>query len=93
MDFSSRHMNEAPPAPETTSGPQGAHRAGGEDAAVMTRVRAEFAEMRGFSPTLGQAARLFDLSQAECRRVLDSLVEDGVLQVTPEGCYRLAAGE
>jgi hypothetical protein len=63
------------------------------DAAVAHRVRAEFAEMRGFCPTLPQAARLFNLSAAECRRVLESLVGEGVLQVTPDGCYRLITAE
>jgi hypothetical protein len=58
---------------------------------VVTRVRAEFAEMRGFSPTLMQAARLFDLAPAECERVLERLVDDGWLQRTPDGCYRLIA--
>jgi hypothetical protein len=61
------------------------------DVDLVNRVRAEFAEMRGFSPTLIQAARLFDLAPAECRRVLERLVDERVLQQTPDGCYRLLA--
>jgi hypothetical protein len=58
---------------------------------VMTRVRGEFVEMRGFSPTVEQAARLFDLSMDECRRVLGSLEREGFLRRTPDGRYRRPA--
>jgi hypothetical protein len=58
---------------------------------VLTRVRGEFFEMRGFSPTVEQAARLFDLSTDECRRVLSSLEQEGFLRRTPDGRYRLPA--
>jgi hypothetical protein len=58
---------------------------------VVTRVRGEFFEMRGFSPTVEQAARLFDLSMDECRRVLSSLEQEGFLRRTPDGRYRLPA--
>ena len=58
---------------------------------VVTRVRGEFSEMRGFSPTVEQAARLFDLSLDECRRVLGGLEREGFLRRTPDGRYRLPA--
>ena len=58
---------------------------------VMTRVRGEFFEMRGFSPTVEQAARLFDLSMDECRRILTSLEREGFLRRTADGRYRLPA--
>ena len=58
---------------------------------VVTRVLGEFFEMRGFSPTVEQAARLFDLSLDECRRVLGSLEQEGFLRRTPDGRYRLPA--
>lgn len=57
---------------------------------IVERVRSEFAEMRGFSPTLAQAARLFDLSSDECDRVLKALVQDGWLRCGDDGRYRLA---
>ena len=58
---------------------------------VVTRVRSEFFEMRGFSPTVEQAARLFDLSREECSRVLNSLEREGFLRRTADGRYRLPA--
>ena len=53
------------------------------------RVRGEFMEMRGFSPTIEQAARLFDLPREECDCVLDTLVHQGFLRRTPDGRYHL----
>jgi hypothetical protein len=56
---------------------------------VAERVRCEFVEMRGFSPTVEQAARLFQLKQEECREILKRLVEEGFLRHTPDGRFRL----
>jgi len=58
-------------------------------ASIVERVRGEFAEMRGFSPTLAQAARLFDLPAEECDRVLNALIQDGSLRRSEDGRYRL----
>ena len=58
---------------------------------VISRVRGEFIEMRGFSPTVEQAARLFDLSREECDSVLNGLVQQGFLHRTIDGRYRLTA--
>jgi hypothetical protein len=58
-------------------------------AAVAERVRGEFVEMRGFSPTIEQAARLFHLPPDECRTILGGLVQEGFLRQTPDGRYRL----
>lgn len=58
---------------------------------VINRIRGEFAEMRGFSPTLAQAARLFDLPADECHRVLSNLEREGFLRRTADGRYRLPA--
>ena len=55
----------------------------------IERVRGEFVEMRGFSPTLEQAARLFDLPREECSRVLTSLASEGFIRRTDDGRYRL----
>jgi DNA-binding IclR family transcriptional regulator len=54
-------------------------------------VRGEFAEMRGFSPTVEQAARLFALTTEDCGRILRTLVQEGFLLCTPDGRYRLSA--
>jgi hypothetical protein len=56
---------------------------------VVDRVRGEFVEMRGFSPTIDQAARLFHIDRAECDRILSGLVDEGFLKRTPDGRYRL----
>ena len=56
---------------------------------VTDRIRCEFVEMRGFSPTVDQAARLFQVSRDECVRVLRKLVEEGFLTRTSDGRYRL----
>lgn len=58
---------------------------------VVSRVRGEFVEMRGFSPTVEQAARLFALTTEECARILRALVQEGFLHCTPDGRYRLPA--
>ena len=56
---------------------------------VTDRIRCEFVEMRGFSPTVDQAARLFQVSRDECVRVLTRLVDEGFLRQTADGRYRL----
>jgi hypothetical protein len=56
---------------------------------VEARVRCEFVEMRGFSPTVQQAARLFQINPDECGRLLTRLVREGFLRQTPDGRYRL----
>ena len=58
-------------------------------AAVVQRVRAEFSEMQGFSPTAAQAARLFGLGPDDCACVLDTLVRDGYLVLGHDGLYRV----
>lgn len=45
--------------------------------------------MRGFSPTVQQAARLFQLNQDECGQLLTRLVQEGFLRQTPDGRFRL----
>jgi hypothetical protein len=56
---------------------------------VIDRVRCEFVEMRGFSPTVDQAARLFHINRDECDRILAGLVDEGFLKRTPDGRFRL----
>jgi hypothetical protein len=56
---------------------------------VEARVRCEFVEMRGFSPTVQQAARLFQINPDECGRLLRRLVQEGFLRQTPDGRFRL----
>jgi hypothetical protein len=56
---------------------------------LLERVRGEFTEMQGFSPTLDQAARLFSLSRDECHRVFTHLLREGFLGCSADGRYRL----
>ena len=56
---------------------------------LIERVRGEFNEMQGFSPTLDQAARLFSLSRDECHRVFAQLLREGFLGCSADGRYRL----
>ena len=56
---------------------------------LLDRVRGEFTELQGFSPTLDQAARLFSLSRDECHRVFNQLLRDGFLGRSADGRYRL----
>jgi hypothetical protein len=57
---------------------------------LVERVRGEFNELRGFSPTLEQAARLFSLSQDECHHVFAQLLSEGFLGLSADGRFRLA---
>ena len=62
------------------------------DVGLANRIRGEFLEMRGFSPTLQQAERLFHLPEEVCRTMLASLVEEGFLRVERDGRFRLLHG-
>ena len=59
------------------------------DVALAERIRSEFLEMRGFSPTLQQAERLFHLPEEVCRTMLARLVEEGFLRIEHDGRFRL----
>ncbi|HET7216584.1 MAG TPA: hypothetical protein VFJ02_00990 [Vicinamibacterales bacterium] len=61
------------------------------DPRVVDRVRGEFREMPGFSPTLAQAARMFAIPTDDCVRVLSLLVREGFLRCAPDGQYRITA--
>ena len=48
--------------------------------ALVQRIEAEFREMPGLCITLGQASRLFGLSEDVCQRVLGQLAETDAIQ-------------
>lgn len=77
--------------PSQTRG--GAERRPSPDAAaetlLETRIKAEFHEIPGLSPTLSQAARLFDVPTDECARVLETLEREEFLEHLPDGRYRV----
>ena len=59
------------------------------DLALADRIRGEFLEMRGFSPTQEQAERLFHLPEEVCRTMLATLVAEGFLRIERDGRFRL----
>ena len=54
---------------------------------LKTRIRGEFLEMPGLCLTLGQASRLWQISAADCRAMLEDLIAEGFLSRTPNGSY------
>jgi|RhiMetdeSRZDD1v2_1073273.scaffolds.fasta_scaffold03256_18 hypothetical protein len=59
------------------------------DPHLVERVRGEFNEMPGFSPTLEQLARLFSLPKEECARIVTVLLGEGFLYQSSGGRYQL----
>jgi DNA-binding IclR family transcriptional regulator len=59
------------------------------DDAVRRRAEAEYREMPGLKLTLQQASRLWHLDPAASARLLDSMVEAGVLYRAKDGGYVL----
>lgn len=57
------------------------------DAPLRHRVRSEFLETAGLSPTLAEAVRLFQLPPDACLQVLCRLVEEGFLRQNPRGRF------
>ena len=63
-----------------------------EDGDLDRRIRAEFVEMPGLKLTLPQTARLFNLEQARCERVLGALVARGALSSDGKAFVRAGDG-
>src|SRR5580765_3033459 len=64
----------------------GTEREGSMDVETLVhRVCAEFIEMPGLRLTFAQAVRLWGLTPAVCRRVVDELIDVGFLRQTPTG--------
>ena len=59
------------------------------DQKLVERVRREFCDMRGFSPTIAQATRLFHLADDECREIFRQLLREGFLVLCADDRYRL----
>ena len=59
------------------------------DQKLVERVRREFCDMRGFSPTIPQAMRLFHLADDECREIFRQLLREGFLVLCVDDRYRL----
>ena len=59
------------------------------DQKLVERVRREFSDLRGLSPTMAQARRLFHLGDAECHGIFAQLVQEGFLDLCVDQRYRL----
>lgn len=59
------------------------------DQKLVERVRREFSDMRGLSPTIAQARRLFHLAEDECLEILTQLLQEGFLKLCVDDRYRL----
>ena len=65
------------------------HRAA--DQKLVERVRREFSDMRGLSPTMPQARRLFHLGDQECHEIFAQLLKEGFLDLCADQRYRLTS--
>jgi len=61
------------------------------DQKLVERVRREFCDMRGLSPTMAQATRLFHLAHEECLEIFRQLLQEGFLVLCSDDRYRLNA--
>lgn len=59
------------------------------DQKLVERVRREFNDLRGLSPTIAQARRLFHLAEEECLEIFAQLLHEGFLMVGADDRYRL----
>ena len=59
------------------------------DQKLVERVRREFSDMRGLSPTLAQARRLFNLADDECLEIFAQLLQEDFLHLCGDDRYRL----
>jgi len=59
------------------------------DQKLVERVRREFSDMRGLSPTLAQTRRLFHLGDQECDEIFAQLLQEGFLDLCADERYRL----
>src|SRR5690242_19883726 len=59
------------------------------DQKLVERVRREYSDMRGLSPTIGQARRLFHLAHDECLEIFAQLLQEGFLVLGTDDRYRL----
>jgi hypothetical protein len=52
---------------------------------LVRQIRQEFREMPGLCLTLSQVRRLWRMDDRTCRAVIERLVAEGFLQLTPTG--------
>lgn len=79
-------LGGAKPAAPIVAPKDGTERGGSMDVETLVhRVCAEFIEMPGLRLTFAQAVRLWGLTPAVCRRVVDELIAVGFLRQTSAG--------
>ena len=79
-------LGRAKPSAPIVAPMDGTEREGSMDVETLVhRVCAEFIEMPGLRLTFAQAVRLWGLTPAVCRRVVDELIAVGFLRQTPTG--------
>jgi hypothetical protein len=59
------------------------------DQKLVERVRREFNDLRGLSPTIAQARRLFHLAEEECLEIFAQLLHERFLMLGADDRYRL----
>lgn len=59
------------------------------DQKLVERVRREFSDMRGLSPTIAQARRLFHLGYDQSLEIFRQLLREGFLVLCADDRYRL----
>src|SRR6476620_12773704 len=59
------------------------------DQKLVDLVRREFSDMRGLSPTIAQARRLFHLADEECLEIFAQLLQEEFLDLCADDRYRL----
>jgi hypothetical protein len=59
------------------------------DQKLVERARREFSDMRGLSPTIAPARRLFHLPDEECLGIFAQLLQEGFLDLCADDRYRL----
>ena|SRR5436190_11512782 len=90
LTFPDRTLQHVPMRPvKVPSMVHAAARRGHADQKLVERVRREFCDMRGFSPTIAQARRLFHLTNDECLEILRQLLQEGFLMLCSDDRYRL----
>lgn len=58
---------------------------------LLEQLRSELRHTPGLALTLEQAARLFNLQLDTCERLIGSLMQEGLIQVRPDGRFVLQA--
>jgi hypothetical protein len=90
LTFPDRTLHHVPIRPlKMPSVLRSAPRRAPADQKLVERVRREFCDMRGLSPTIAQAKRLFHLAEEECLEIFRQLLQEGFLMLCSDDRYRL----